>query len=101
MGSGKTMHPPVHAVPRYSMAGIAEEALDGHGQQQAKEERRRDTVQIRLSGLEKSKIGVLHARRQLPEIDFACASAPCQVAADRGKGRAEQLRRLERARRDV
>jgi len=43
------------------MAGIAEVALDGHRQQQAKKKRGRYAVQIRLSGLEKPKIGILRA----------------------------------------
>jgi hypothetical protein len=61
MGTGKTMHPPVHPVPRNAMTGIAEEALDGHRQQQTKKNRRRHAVQIRPSGLEKPKIGILPA----------------------------------------
>jgi len=61
MGSGETVHPPVHPVPRNAMTGIAEEALDGHRQQQTKKNRRGHAVQIRPSGLEKPKIGILRA----------------------------------------
>jgi hypothetical protein len=76
---------------------IAEEALDRHRQQQAEKNRRRYAVQIRASGLEMPKIRILRVRGPFTEVDPAGTPppAPCQVAADCGKGGSEEQRRFE------